>query len=63
MCFPGGAEVKNTPASAGDSSSVPGSERCPGGGHGNPVQYSFLENPMERGVGWVTLHRVSKSQT
>ena len=63
VCFPGGAEVKNTPASAGDSGLVPGSERSPEGGHGNPVQYSCLENPMERGVGWVTLHRVSKSQT
>ena len=45
-------EVKNPPANAGDArkaSSVPGSGRSPGGGHGNPVQYSCLENPMDRG--------------
>ena len=45
--------VKNTPANAGDikdTSSIPGLERHPGGGHGNPFQYSCLENPMDRGV-------------
>ena len=49
--FPGGAVVKNPPASAGDvrdKGSIPGSGRSPGGGHGNPVQYPCLENPMER---------------
>jgi len=43
--------VKNPPANAGnirDTGSIPGSGRCPGGGHGNPLQYSFLENPMDR---------------
>ena len=50
--FPGGAKVKNSPASAGDLrglGSIPGSGRCPGGGHGNPLQHSCLENPMDRG--------------
>ena len=43
--------------------SIPGSERSPGGGHGNPLQYSFLENPMDRGAWRATVHRVTKSQT
>ena len=47
-----------TPADAGDVrdySSIPGSERSPGGGHGNPLQYSGLENPMERGAWWASV--------
>ena len=58
--------VKNLPTSAGDmrdKGSTPGSERSPGGGYGNPLQYSCLENPMDRGASWATVHRVSKSQT
>ena len=58
--------VKNLPASAGeegDSGSIPGSGRYPGGGNGNPTQYSGQENPMDREVLWVTVHRVAKSQT
>ena len=58
--------VKNPPANAGDSrdvSLVPGSRRSLGGGHGNPLQYSCLENPMDRGAWWATVHRVAKSQT
>ena len=55
--------VKNPPASAGDAGSVPGLGRSPGGGHGNPLQYSCLENPMDRGALWVTVHGVAKSQT
>ena len=58
--------IKNWPASAGDeedTGSVPGSGRSPGGGHGNPLQYSCLENPMDRGAWWATVHGVSKSQT
>ena len=50
--FPGGAVVKNLPANAGDAregGSIPGSEKSPGGGNGNPVQYSCLENPTDRG--------------
>ena len=42
---------------------IPGSRRSPGGGHGNPLQYSCLENPMDRGAWWATIHGVTKSQT
>ena len=58
--------IRNPPANAGDVrdvGSIPGSGRCPGEGHGNPLQYSCLENPMDRGVWWATVHRVTKSQT
>ena len=64
--FPGGAEVQNLPANArdaGDSGSIPGSGGPPGGGHGNPLQYSCLENPMDRGAWRATVHRVTKSWT
>ena len=52
--------VKNPPANAGDAVSIPGSERSPGGGHGNPLQYSFLENPMDRGPWRAAVHRVAE---
>ena len=52
--------VKNLPANAGDAGSVPGSERPPGEGNGNPVQYACLENPMDREVWWVKVHGVTK---
>ena len=58
--------VKNPPANAGDLrdvGSIPGSGRSHGGGHGNPLQYSCLENPMGRGAWWATVHGVAKSQT
>ena len=58
--------VKNPPANAGDlrdEGLIPGSGRSPGGGHGNPLQYSCLENPMGRGACWATVHRVAKSGT
>ena len=58
--------VKNPPANAGDvrdPGSIPGLRRSPGGGHGNPLQYSCLQNPMDRGAWWATVHRVEKSQT
>ena len=55
--------VKNLPANAGDMGSVPGSGRSPGGGNGNPLQYSYLENPMDRGAWQATVHRVPKNQT
>ena len=55
--------VKNPPANAGDTDSIPGLRRSPGGGHGNPLQYSCLENPMDRGIWQATIHKVSKSQT
>ena len=48
--FPGGSVVKNPPANAGDMGSIPGSGRSPGVGNGNPLQYSCLENSMDRGV-------------
>ena len=52
--------VKNSPANAG---LIPGLARSPAGGHGNLLQYSCLENPMDRGVWWIIVHIVSKSQT
>ena len=55
---------KNLPASAGgirDIGSIPGSGRSPGGGHGNPLQYSCLENPMDRGAWPATVHGVGES--
>ena len=55
--------VKKTPANAGDLGSIPGLGRSPGGGHGNPLQYSCLENPMGRGAWSTTVHRVTKSGT
>ena len=58
--------VKKLPTNAGDvrdAGLIPGSGRSPGGGHGNLFQYSFLENPMDRGVWLATVHVVTKSQT
>ena len=58
--------VKNPPANAGDIrdlGSIPGLGGCPGGGHGNPLQYSCLEKPMDRGACWATVHRGANSQT
>ena len=60
MGFPGGSVVKDMPANAGDSGSILGSERSPGEGNGNPRQYSCLENPMDRGSWWATVHGVTK---
>ena len=53
--------VKNLPVN-GDMVSIPGSGRSPGGGYGNPLQYSYLENPMDKGSWQATVHRVTKSQ-
>ena len=61
--FPGGSVVKNLPANAGVVDLIPRSGRPPGGGHGNPLQYSYLENPMDRGAWWATVHTVTKSWT
>ena len=61
--FPGGSVVNNPPANAGDAGSIPGSERCPGEGNGNPLQYSCLGNPMDRRVWQATVHGVPKNQT
>ena len=58
--------VKNLPAKAGDLRDmglIPGSRRSPGGEHGKPLQYSCLENPMERGAWWAIVHRVEESRT
>ena len=66
MGFLGGPVVKNSSADGGDigdAVSIPGSRRSLGGGHGNPLQYSCLENPMDRGAWWATVHRVAKSRT
>ena len=63
MGFPGGSEVKASAWNAGDRGSIPGSGRSPGEGNGNPLQYSCLENPMEGGAWWATVHGVSKSRT
>ena len=60
MGFPDGSVVKNLPASAGDVGSVPELGRSPGEGNGNPLQYSCLENPMDRGAWQATVHRVTK---
>ena len=55
--------VKNLPANAGDTGLIPGSGRSPGGGNGNPLQYSCLGNPMDRGTWWVTVHGVTELGT
>ena len=55
--------AKNSPAKARDAGSIPGLGRSPGKGHGNPLQHSCLENPMDRGAWRDTVHRVSQSQT
>ena len=52
MGFPGGSVVKNLPANAGNTGSIPGLERSPGEGNGNPLQYSYLGYPMDRGTWW-----------
>ena len=52
--------VKNLPAYAGDLGSIPGSGRSPREGNGNPLQYSCLENPMDRGAWWATVHGIAE---
>ena len=64
--IPGGSLIKNPPANAGDAGDadlIPGLGRYPGVGNGNPLQYSFLENSMDRGHWWITVHGVAKSWT
>ena len=64
--FPGGTVVKNLPANAGnvgEACSISGSGRSPGGGNGNPLQYSCLGNPMNRGAWWATVYGITKSWT
>jgi len=55
--------VKDLPANASDVGLIPGLGRYPGGGNGNPLQYSCQENPMDRGAWWATVHGVAKSWT
>ena len=58
-----GSEVKASACNAGDLGSIPGSGRSPGERNGNPLQYSCLENPMDRGAWWATVHGVANGQT
>ena len=61
--FPGGSDGKETTSNAGDLGLTPWLGRSPGGGHGNPLQYSCLENPVDRGAWQATVHGVTKSRT
>ena len=64
--FPGGAVIKNLPANSGDARDtglMPESGRSPEGGNGNTLQYSYLENYMDRGAWWAIVHGVAKSRT
>ena len=61
--FLGGSEVKVSACNARDLSSIPGSGRSPGEENGNPLQYSCLENLMDRGTWWATVHGITKSLT
>ena len=63
MGFPGGSDRKEFACNARNSDLIPGSGRSPGEGNGNPVQYSCLENSMDRGLWQATVHGVTKSQT
>ena len=63
MGFHGGSDSKESACNAGGPSSVPGLERSPGEGNGNPLQYSCLENPKDGGAWQATVHGVAKSQT
>ena len=56
----GGSVIKNLPANVGVAGSIPGLGRSPGEGNGNPLQYSYLGNPMDRGVWWATVHGAAK---
>ena len=61
--FPGGSEGKASAYNAGDPGSIPGWGRSPGERNGNPLQYPRLENPMDGGAWWATVHGVAKSRT
>ena len=63
MGFPVGSVIKNLPANPGDVGLIPGSERSPGEGNGNPLPYSCLGNPMDRGAWMVIIHGVAESET
>ena len=61
--FPGDSEAKEPACKVGDLGLIPGSGGSPGEGNGYPIQYSCLENPMDRGDWWATVHQAAKSQT
>ena len=61
--FPGGSVSEEYACNAGDLGSIPGLGRSLGGGHGNPLQYSSLENPMDRGAWWATVHDITDGMT
>ena len=63
MGFPGGSDGKASACNAGDPGSIPGSGSSPGEGNGSPLQHSCLENPMDGGAWWATVHGVAKSRT
>ena len=60
--FPGSLAVKNPPANAGDTGLIPGPWRTPGGGHGTPLPYPCLQNSMDRGALWATVHRIGSQR-
>ena len=61
--FPGGSDGKESACSVGDPGSILGLGRCPGGGHSNPLQYSCLQNPINRRAWWATVHGVSHKES
>ena len=63
LSFPGGSDGKESAYNVGDLSLIPGSGKPSGEGNDYPLQYSFLENSMDRGAWWATVHGVTKSQT
>ena len=63
MGFPGGSDGKESIHNAGDLGLIPGLGRSPGGGHGNPLQHSRLESPMDRGAWRAAVHGITKNWT
>ena len=63
ICFPGGSDSKESTCNVGDLGSIPGWGRSPGGGHGNPLQHSCLENTMDRGAWGATVHGAAELDT
>ena len=61
--FSGGSDGKESTYNVGDPGSIPGPERSPGEENGNPLQYSCMKNPMDRGAWWATVHGVAKNRT
>ena len=61
--FPGGSDGEESACNAGDPGSIPGLGRSPGEGHGKPLQYSCLENPMDRGAWWAAVQGVARRWT